>query len=110
MSPIREKDIQIKVYFDQIGNTVDRNIYGQFIEHLWTGIYDGIWVGPDSSIPNEDGIRLDTVEALTAIMPPIVSMDKNILIKFTIGVLVMNHTGCILRMSTSNDIVCGKCL
>lgn len=72
MSPIRDSDIQIKVYFNQIGNAIDRNIYGQFIEHLWTCIYDGIWVGPDSSIPNEDGIRLDTVEALAAIMPPIV--------------------------------------
>jgi alpha-N-arabinofuranosidase len=27
---------------------VDRNIFGQFAEHVGHGVYEGIWVGPDS--------------------------------------------------------------
>src|SRR5262249_56148977 len=52
------------------GVRIDRNIFGQFAEHLGHGIYDGIWVGPDSPIPNTRGIRKDVVEALKAIKVP----------------------------------------
>jgi hypothetical protein len=34
---------------------INRHIFGQFAEHLGTGIYGGIWVGPDSEIPNTRG-------------------------------------------------------
>ena len=34
-------------------------IYGQFAEHIGRLIYEGIWVGPDSLIPNRGGFRLD---------------------------------------------------
>lgn len=54
------------------GAAVDPNIYGQFIEHIGRCVYDGIWVGEDSSIPNEGGIRLDTVEALRKLELPVV--------------------------------------
>lgn len=37
-------------------------LYSQFAEHIGGVIYDGIWVGPDSKIPNIDGIRKDTIE------------------------------------------------
>jgi alpha-N-arabinofuranosidase len=52
------------------GAKIDRNIFGQFAEHLGHGIYEGIWVGPDSSIPNNRGIRNDVVGALKAIKVP----------------------------------------
>jgi len=52
------------------GPVINRNILGQFSEHLGRGIYEGIWVGPDSSIPNTRGIRNDVVTALKAINPP----------------------------------------
>ena len=52
------------------GAKIDRNIFGQFAEHLGHGIYDGIWVGQDSSIPNTRGIRNDVVAALKAIKVP----------------------------------------
>jgi alpha-N-arabinofuranosidase len=42
---------------DQPGPVVNKNIYGHFAEHLGRGIYEGIWVGPDSKIPNTRGIR-----------------------------------------------------
>ena len=33
---------------------IPAEIYGQFSEHLGKCIYEGIWVGKDSSIPNID--------------------------------------------------------
>ncbi|MGB6065723.1 MAG: hypothetical protein WBG50_13020, partial [Desulfomonilaceae bacterium] len=50
---------------------INKNIYGQFSEHLGHLIYGGIWVGPNSSIPNIDGIRKDIVEALKEIKVPV---------------------------------------
>ena len=49
---------------DQPGPVVNRNIYGHFAEHLGRGIYEGLWVGPASPIPNTRGIRNDVVAAL----------------------------------------------
>ncbi len=46
------------------GVTIRPEIYGQFAEQLGTGINGGIWVGPDSPIPNIRGYRRDVVEAL----------------------------------------------
>ena len=50
---------------------INRNIYGHFAEHLGRCIYEGIWVGQDSPIPNTRGIRNDTVEALKKIKIPV---------------------------------------
>ncbi len=50
---------------------IDKNIYGQFSEHLGHGIYGGIWVGTHSSIPNIDGMRKDVIEALKKIDVPV---------------------------------------
>ena len=47
------------------------NIYGQFVEHLGRGVYEGIWVGADSPIPNTRGIRNDVVAALRQIRVPV---------------------------------------
>jgi len=52
--------------------TINPNIYGHFAEHLGHCIYEGIWVGEDSAIPNTDGIRDDVVTALRRIKPPVV--------------------------------------
>jgi alpha-N-arabinofuranosidase len=35
---------------------ISRHIYGHFAEHLGRCIYEGIWVGEDSAIPNTRGI------------------------------------------------------
>jgi alpha-N-arabinofuranosidase len=42
--------------------TIRPAVYGQFAEHIGGVIYDGIWVGPDSKVPNVEGIRRDTIE------------------------------------------------
>jgi alpha-N-arabinofuranosidase len=54
----------------QQGPRIERDIFGQFAEHLGTGIYGGVWVGRDSPIPNVRGIRSDVVAALRAIRVP----------------------------------------
>jgi alpha-N-arabinofuranosidase len=52
------------------GSRIDRNIFGQFAEHLGHGVYEGVWVGPGSPIPNTRGIRNDVVAALKALKVP----------------------------------------
>ena len=51
---------------------INREIYGQFAEHLGHCIYGGIWVGEDSPIPNTRGIRNDVVSALKEIDVPVI--------------------------------------
>lgn len=55
---------ELTVRADQPKGTINRNIYGNFAEHLGRDIYDGIWVGEGSSIPNTRGIRNDIIAAL----------------------------------------------
>jgi hypothetical protein len=38
--------VQITVDASSTGAKIDRNSFGQFAEHLGTGVYDGVWVGP----------------------------------------------------------------
>lgn len=55
---------------DVEGPVISRHLYGHFAEHLGRCIYGGFYVGEDSDIPNEGGIRLDVVEALRALNIP----------------------------------------
>ncbi len=50
---------------------INKNIYGHFSEHLGRCIYEGIWVGEDSSIPNIKGFRTDVIEALKKLNIPV---------------------------------------
>ena len=52
-------------------DTVSRMIYGQFAEHLGACVYEGIWVGEDSPIPNTRGYRNDALEALRELKVPV---------------------------------------
>ena len=58
------------INLDLPGPTISRHLYGHFAEHLGRCIYGGFWVGEDSELPNEGGIRLDVVEALRALEIP----------------------------------------
>jgi len=62
--------VSLLVDVSRTGAKIDRNIFGQFAEHLGSGVYEGIWVGPTSKIPNTRGIRNDVVAALKAIKVP----------------------------------------
>jgi alpha-L-arabinofuranosidase len=61
---------QVTIHADQELSRIDRHIYGHFAEHLGTGIYDGVWVGLDSDIPNTEGFRTDVLEALRRLEVP----------------------------------------
>jgi alpha-N-arabinofuranosidase len=51
--------------------TINRNLFGHFSEHLGRCIYQGLYVGEDSPIPNVDGMRKDVVQALRNIKIPV---------------------------------------
>jgi alpha-N-arabinofuranosidase len=52
------------------GAEISPHVYGHFIEHLGGVIYDGIWVGRGSKVPNLDGIRTRFVEDMKRIGAP----------------------------------------
>jgi alpha-N-arabinofuranosidase len=63
--------VSVTVHTKQGAQTIHKEIYGQFAEHLGTCIYGGLWVGPDSPIPNIEGYRKDVFEALKALQIPV---------------------------------------
>lgn len=50
---------------------ISKNIYGHFSEHLGRCIYEGLYVGEESPIPNINGMRKDVVNALKHIKIPV---------------------------------------
>lgn len=61
----------ILVNTDVVTGTINKNIYGQFAEHLGRCIYEGLWVGEDATIPNTHGIRNDVLKALQNLNIPV---------------------------------------
>jgi alpha-L-arabinofuranosidase len=68
----RDSGDQVVVSLDasRTGPVISRHLFGQFAEHLGTGIYEGVWVGTESPIPNTRGIRNDVVAALRSLKVP----------------------------------------
>ena len=64
--------VSIDIDASKPGPVINKNVYGQFAEHLGTGIYEGIYVGPGSKIPNTKGWRNDVVAALKQLKVPLV--------------------------------------
>ena len=52
--------------------TIAPEIYGHFAEHIGGVIYDGIWVGKESPIPNIKGFRKEIIEKLRKIKAPVI--------------------------------------
>ena len=46
-------------------------LHGHFIEHLGELVYPGLWVGDDSPVPNQRGLRGAVVDALRELAPPL---------------------------------------
>src|SRR5258705_8924168 len=63
-------DAEIEVDPSAPGPRINPHIYGHFIEHLGGVIYDGIWVGRDSKIPNLGGLRKQFVADMKRIGAP----------------------------------------
>ena len=63
-------DAEIVVDPSQPGPQISPHIYGHFIEHLGGVVYDGVWVGRNSKIPNLGGIRKQFVDDMKRIGAP----------------------------------------
>jgi alpha-N-arabinofuranosidase len=70
LSAAGEATASLTIHADRPGAKISRHIYGQFAEHLGHCIYEGLWVGPDSPIPNTKGYRNDVLAALKALKVP----------------------------------------
>jgi alpha-N-arabinofuranosidase len=65
-------DSRIEVLLGEPLGTISPNIYGHFAENLSGVIYDGIWVGAASKVPNINGIRKELVDEMRKIKAPVV--------------------------------------
>src|ERR1700678_877825 len=65
-------DSRVEVLLDEVTGTISPNIYGHFIEHIGGVIYDGVWVGENSKIPNIGGIRKDLIDEMRKIKAAVV--------------------------------------
>jgi alpha-L-arabinofuranosidase len=63
---------RIEVLPDEAIGTISPNIYGHFTENLGGCIYDGVWVGENSKIPNVGGVRKALVDHLKRIKAPVI--------------------------------------
>lgn len=50
---------------------INAELYGHFSEHLGRCIYEGLYVGENSDIPNVNGMRKDVVDALKEMKIPV---------------------------------------
>jgi len=64
------ENVNIKVEVDGNAPIISKHIYGHFAEHLGRCIYEGIYVGEQSPIPNTAGVRNDIIEALKELNIP----------------------------------------
>jgi alpha-N-arabinofuranosidase len=65
-------DGHIEVLIEEPVATIAPEIYGHFIEHLGGVIYDGVWVGRDSKVPNVEGIRRSAIEMFKGVNAPVI--------------------------------------
>ena len=65
-------DSRIEVLLNEPVGTISPAVYGHFTEMLGAVVYDGIWVGEDSKIPNTGGMRKAVIERLRQIKAPMV--------------------------------------
>ncbi len=62
---------RLTVGAEPAGPRIEPTIYGHFVEHAGRGVYEGLWVGPESPIPNTRGWRNDVVAALRQVGVPV---------------------------------------
>lgn len=72
MPTFQSADSRIEILTGEPIGTIAPEIYGHFAEHLGGVIYDGIWVGENSKIPNIGGIRKALIDALLKIKPSVI--------------------------------------
>jgi alpha-N-arabinofuranosidase len=65
-------DSRIEVLLGERLGRIPPEQHGHFVEHLGGCVYDGIWVGEDSRVPNLGGLRKELVERLRRLEPPVI--------------------------------------
>jgi alpha-N-arabinofuranosidase len=71
-SDSRAADSRIEVLFDEPLGTISPNIYGHFVENLSGVLYDGIWLGENSHVPNINGLRKSLIEHMRKIKASVI--------------------------------------
>jgi len=71
LSQSSQVDAHIEVIPEEPIGTISPEIYSHFIEQLGGVIYDGVWVGENSKIPNQGGIRTSFIEMMRAVQAPV---------------------------------------
>lgn len=66
-----QKEATVTLKVNDAKDKINKEIYGQFAEHLGRCVYEGIWVGENSAIPNTQGYRNDVLQALKDIKVPV---------------------------------------
>lgn len=64
------KSTAITIDYNNKAPVISKHIYGHFAEHLGRCIYDGLYVGETSTIPNTQGVRNDIIAALKELKIP----------------------------------------
>lgn len=68
----RATDSRIEILINEPVGTISPDIYSHFVEHLGGVVYDGIWVGEKSKIPNYNGLRKALVDNLKKLKPGVI--------------------------------------
>lgn len=68
---VNAQNARIKIDLDRTIGTVDKNIYGNFVEHLGRCVYGGIYE-EGSGLSDENGYRKDVMAAVKELKPTIV--------------------------------------
>jgi len=68
----QSSEAKIEVLINEPIGTINPNLYSHFVEHLGGVVYDGIWVGEKSKVPNIGGIRKALVDNLAKIKPGVI--------------------------------------
>ena len=69
---VKATDSRIDILLNEPVGTIAPEIYSHFIEHLGGVIYDGVWVGEGSKVPNAGGIRKALIDSLKQLKPGVV--------------------------------------
>ncbi len=68
----RAADSLVEILINEPIGEVAAELHGHFTEHIGGVVYDGIWVGEDSKIPNVGGIRKALVDHMRQLKAPVV--------------------------------------
>ena len=60
----RAATARVDVLINEPIGTIVPDLYGHFTEHLGGVIYDGVWVGEGSKVPNTQGIRQAVIDGM----------------------------------------------